>query len=107
MNDIFCAVYSPTDSGMVAVWQPEQFHGIVDYDTWERELLEDADISRHIQNGAFVPLNVHADGAYECAIRAGSAETPATLFWTERAVIFWFHPSHTYSQPRRSRHQWP
>jgi len=66
MNDILRRVFA-TDSGMVAVWQPEQFHGIVDYDTWERELLEDADISRHIQNGAFVPLNVHADGAYECA----------------------------------------
>src|SRR5688572_3317417 len=78
MNDILRRVFT-TDSGMVAVWQPERFHGIVDYNTWERELLEDEDISGHIQQGAFVPLNVQADGAYDCAIRVGSAATPATL----------------------------
>jgi len=72
---------------MVAVWQPEQFHDIVDYDSWERELLEDSDISRHIQQGAFVPLNVHADGAYECVIRIGDATTQATLSERESCYL--------------------
>lgn len=28
-----------TDAGMLALWDPEHFSGIVDYDSWERELL--------------------------------------------------------------------
>jgi hypothetical protein len=68
-----------TDSGMLALWEPQRFRGITDYDTWERELLEDADIRRNIQEGAFVPLNIHADGAYDCMIRTGTVSEPAAL----------------------------
>lgn len=68
-----------TDSGMLALWAPQHFDSITSYESWERELLEDTDISRHILQGAFVPLNVHADGAYDCAIRVGDLNAPATL----------------------------
>jgi hypothetical protein len=73
---------------MLALWERHQFDKITDYDSWERELLDDADISRHIQQGAFVPLNIHADGAYMCAIRIGSAAIPAVLSERERRYLF-------------------
>jgi hypothetical protein len=78
MDDLLRRVIA-TDSGMVALWEPQRFYSVTDYGAWERELLEDADISRHIQQGAFVPINIHADGAYDCAIRNGSDSMPATL----------------------------
>ena len=50
-------------------------------------LLEDTDIARHIQQGAFVPLNIHADGSFQCAIRVGTAATPASLSERERRYL--------------------
>src|SRR5450432_1098091 len=76
-----------TDSGMLALWEPNHFEGITDYDAWERELLEDTDISRHIQQGAFVPLNIHADGSFQCAIRVGTIDAPASLSERERRYL--------------------
>lgn len=67
-----------TDSGMLALWEPQRFRGITDYDTWERELLDDADITRHIQEGSFVPF-INADEAYDCVIRIGTVNKPASL----------------------------
>jgi hypothetical protein len=78
MNDLLRRVFV-TDCGMLALWQPEQFRNVVDYVTWEPELLEDADIFRHIQQGALVPINVESDGAFECTVRAGSDGMSATL----------------------------
>lgn len=84
-NEILRRTFS-TDSGMVAIWQPEQFHNVVNYDTWESELLEDADIARHIRQGALVPLNVGADGVYDCTIRVGNVTAPVSL--SERETHF-------------------
>ena len=67
----------PTDSGMHAVWDRGHFNGVVDYDTWEAELLHDADIERHIADGHFVPINIHADDAYAIAVRFDSVTLPA------------------------------
>ena len=60
-----------TDSGMLALWDPEHFAGITSYETWETELLEDEDIARHIAQGAYVPINIQSDGAFECEVRIG------------------------------------
>lgn len=68
-----------TGSGMLALWDAGHFQGITNYETWEPELLEDEDITRHIQQGAFVPLNLHADGAYQCLLRAGTTGAPAAI----------------------------
>ncbi|MFJ2744294.1 hypothetical protein ACIO3O_32105 [Streptomyces sp. NPDC087440] len=66
-----------TDAGMLALWDPEHFTAVVDHDTWENELLEDEDIARHIEAGAFVPLNVGGDGTFEVAVRVGTTAAPA------------------------------
>jgi hypothetical protein len=86
MNDLLRRVFG-TDSGMVALWEPQHFDGITSYESWERELLEDLDISRHILQGAFVPLNIHADGGYDCAIRVGDVGAPAMLSEREHRYL--------------------
>jgi hypothetical protein len=73
-----------TDAGMFGLWSPASFVDIVDYDTWESELLEDDDIKRHITAGAFVPVNIGSDGAFQVFARVGSASTTASLTQRER-----------------------
>jgi len=68
-----------TDAGMLAVWTPEDFAGIVEYEDWETELLEDADIERHIKEGSYVPLYIHSDGAFAVEIRVGTVDRPAAV----------------------------
>lgn len=63
-----------TDSGMLCLWQAAAFQGVHDYDSWEKELLEDPDIIRHIKQGEFVPINIRSDGVFEVEIRMGAAE---------------------------------
>jgi hypothetical protein len=46
-----------TSAGMCALWQPETFAHVTDQDTWEDEVAEDAALVRHMERGAFVPLN--------------------------------------------------
>jgi hypothetical protein len=67
-----------TDAGMFVLWNPTRFEGVVDYETWERELLEEEDIERHVAAGELVPVNIRADGAFGFEVRVGSAESPAT-----------------------------
>jgi hypothetical protein len=60
-----------TDSGMCALWDPASFPGIVDYDSWDAALGEDDRIARHIEAGAFVPVNIRSDGAFGALVRVG------------------------------------
>ncbi len=62
----------PTDSGMHALWDSTSFSHICDYDDWEKEILDNADIERHISNGAFVPIYVHSDGTPSIELRVGN-----------------------------------
>ena len=75
-----------TDAGMGAVWVPGSFDGIVDYDTWESELLQDGDIAQHITRGALVPVNIGGDGAFQVVARTGDSSAPAQL--SDRARKF-------------------
>jgi hypothetical protein len=78
MDDKIRGLFS-TASGMLALWEPGHFQQITDYLSWESELCEDEDILRHIQEGAFVPLNIQADGAFECEVRVGNVERPSAI----------------------------
>lgn len=75
-----------TNAGMFLLWNPEQVARVVDYDSWESELLEDEDIGRHVAAGSAIPINIGADGAFEMVVRVGSGETPASL--TEREARY-------------------
>ena len=76
-----------TDSGMFGVWDSNHFSNIHDYDEWEAELLEDADIQRHIIAGHFVPINVHSDGVFEFEVRIGAIESPGGLSSREHQYL--------------------
>ena len=69
----------PTDAGMHCLWDQATFAKVRDYDSWASELLDDANIERHIRAGAFVPLNIGSDGAMEIEVRVGTAQAPAAL----------------------------
>lgn len=60
-----------TSAGLCAVWQPEHFSAVTDFDVWEDEVAEDVALVRHIDAGALVPLNVGGDGAFQVVVRAG------------------------------------
>lgn len=60
-----------TSAGMCALWQPEHFAHVTDLDMWEDDVAEDAALVRHMERGAFVPLNVGGDGAFQIAVRGG------------------------------------
>lgn len=76
-----------TDAGMCALWQPERFEHIKDYDDWEKELIEDEDIERHVSEGTFVPLYLRADIVFDVVVRLGAGlserEEPYRLGWSE------------------------
>ena len=67
-----------TDTGMFGVWQPEHFAGVNSLDEWEDEVSEDAALLRHIEAGAFVPINIGGGGAYQFAVRFGDLATGLT-----------------------------
>ncbi|MFE7548657.1 hypothetical protein [Streptomyces gardneri] len=90
-----------TDAGMLVLWDPKRFEAVVDYDTWEDELLDDEDIVRHIQAGALVPLNVGGDGAFSVLVRSGTAAAPARL--TERETAHQLVASQPYLFVSRGR----
>lgn len=68
-----------TGAGMFGLWSPPMFRGVVDYGTWEAELLEDQDIHRHVVDGVFVPINLQSDGAFHFLVRIGTPALPADL----------------------------
>ncbi|MBN2652577.1 MAG: hypothetical protein JXR63_09345 [Spirochaetales bacterium] len=57
-----------TDSGMLCLFNYANFTHVVDYDSWDKELCEDKDIIRHIEQGEFVPISF-GDGAFDVIIR--------------------------------------
>ena len=77
----------PTDSGMHCIWSPMAFSNVHDYDSWEAELLDDDDISRHIQAGNFIPINILSDGALGIEVRVGSFDVAAVLSDRERKFL--------------------
>ncbi|MFB6706468.1 hypothetical protein ACFCW6_17365 [Streptomyces sp. NPDC056333] len=83
-----------TDAGMLALWDPQRFTGIVDYDTWNPQLGEDEDVERHIRTGALVPINIRSDGAFGVLVRIGGVGLLAQL--TERESRHRLVTSHAY-----------
>jgi hypothetical protein len=76
-----------TGAGMFGMWSPPAFRGVIDYGTWEAELLEDQDIFRHILAGVFVPIHIHSDGAFQFLVRIGTPSVPAELTVREREFL--------------------
>ncbi|MGK5741244.1 hypothetical protein [Micromonospora sp. URMC 103] len=75
-----------TDAGMQVLWTPDPFTSVVDYDSWEEALIEDADILRHVVAGQLVPINL-GDAAFEFVVRVGDADQSAELTERERTQL--------------------
>jgi hypothetical protein len=58
-----------TSAGMCGLWQPEHFTHVDSLDSWEDEVSEDLALAGHIAAGAFVPINVGGDGAFQVTLR--------------------------------------
>lgn len=84
----------PTACGMHCLWDQAAFTGVSDYDTWARELLDDADIGRHVAAGRLVPLNIGSDGAMEVEVRVGAPGAAAEL--TDREAKYLIVRSEPY-----------
>jgi hypothetical protein len=60
-----------TDAGMCGLWRPEHFADVSSVGAWEDSVSDPAALEGHIRVGAFVPLNVGGDGAFQVTVRAG------------------------------------
>jgi hypothetical protein len=76
-----------TDAGMLALWDTARFSGVVDYDSWEAELLDDEDLIGHIDAGELVPITVASDGMWQVLVRTGTAAEPARLTGRENRYL--------------------
>jgi hypothetical protein len=83
-----------TDAGMLCTWSPSAFRMIDDYDSWEKELLEDSDIRRHIKSGNLVPVNIGSDGCWGVEVRVGTPDKPEVL--TDREARYLVVSSESY-----------
>ncbi|MCK2238896.1 MULTISPECIES: hypothetical protein [unclassified Crossiella] len=65
-----------TEAGMLAIWAPEEFAGIVDQPSWAAELGTEDGIRARIEAGGLVPINIGGNGAWQVVLRAGGPEAP-------------------------------
>lgn len=68
-----------SDYGILCLWNEKAFENVTDFEDWERELLFDSDICRHIEAGHFVPLSVGNPSVMTIEIRRGKKSQPAAL----------------------------
>lgn len=76
-----------TDAGMHLLWDRAQFGSVHDYDSWSLELENDADITRHIEAGAAVPINIDGDGAYLFDVRLRDHDGPTLSDDEDRRLV--------------------
>ena len=76
-----------TDAGMHVVWDRAHFESVRDYASWERELLEDEDIERHIRAGDLIPINIQRDGTFRITLRVASSTTPTLTAEEARRIV--------------------
>lgn len=74
-----------TASGMFAIWRPEYFSHVVDLDTWEDAVAEEASLGASVDSGNLVPINIGSDGAFEFLVRGVNA--PDGLTAREREYL--------------------
>jgi hypothetical protein len=87
------AVTAATDAGLFALWNPARFSQVMDYNSWEASLGEDAHIAGHAGAGDLVPIGFNSDGAFGFVVRADSAK-PTAL--TEREKTYLIASSKPY-----------
>lgn len=74
-----------TSAGLFGVWRASTFDHIDELDQWEDEVAEDSALERQISVGAFVPINIGGNGAFQVAVRG--VEDPGNLSERERSYL--------------------
>ncbi|MGW6904842.1 hypothetical protein [Streptomyces sp. NPDC054940] len=74
-----------TDAGLFGLWRASAFGHVNELEQWENEVAKDVTLERRISEGAFVPINVGGNGAFQIAVRG--VDAPGTLSERERAYL--------------------
>jgi hypothetical protein len=74
-----------TSAGLFGLWRASAFDHVNELDQWEEEVAEDEALERQISAGAFVPINIGGNGAFQVAVRG--VETPGSLSERERSYL--------------------
>ncbi|MEU1051926.1 hypothetical protein ABZ397_05105 [Streptomyces sp. NPDC005876] len=74
-----------TSAGLFGVWRASAFDHVNELDQWENEVAEDSALERQISVGAFVPINIGGNGAFQVAVRG--VEAPGNLSQRERSYL--------------------
>ncbi|TLQ47251.1 hypothetical protein [Streptomyces marianii] len=74
-----------TSAGLFGVWRASAFDHVSELDQWEDEVAEDSALERQIAAGAFVPINIGGNGAFQVAMRG--VEAPGNLSERERTYL--------------------
>lgn len=62
-----------TSAGLCGLWRPARFAQVTELASWEDEVADDSALTRHISAGAFVPINVGGNGAFQVTVRGTEA----------------------------------
>jgi hypothetical protein len=82
LGDLKISALVATSAGLCGLWQPQRFLDVTELETFEDEVADNAALERHIRAGAFVPINVGGDGAFQVELRG--VEGPGRLSSRER-----------------------
>ncbi|MFI6101090.1 hypothetical protein ACIA8G_36565 [Lentzea sp. NPDC051213] len=74
-----------TDAGLFGLWRSSAFSHVVSLDQWEDDVAEDASLLQHIARGAFAPINIGGDGAFQFHLRG--TQEPGNLTARERSHL--------------------
>jgi hypothetical protein len=85
LRELHISALVATSAGLCGLWQPQRFDHITELDMWEDEVADDAALAGHISAGAFVPINVGGDGAFQVELRG--VEGPGRLTSRERTYL--------------------
>lgn len=81
--NVSCAV--ATSAGLFGVWRASAFAYVSELEQWEDEVAETSNLERQISSGAFVPINIGGNGAFQITVRG--VEFPGSLSEREQSYL--------------------
>jgi hypothetical protein len=85
LRDVDVSQAVATSAGMFGVWRASAFEHVNELEQWENEVAEDSALERQISAGAFVPINIGGNGAFQIAVRG--VEAAGNLSERERMYL--------------------
>lgn len=85
LRDLHVSRAVATSAGLFGIWRASAFDHVSELGQWEDEVAEDSALERQISVGAFVPINIGGNGAFQVAMRG--VEAPGNLSERERSYL--------------------